>query len=221
MNLDVSPKNSVYYSNTIYERDSLLKIKFDEALLSKGLVTDKVYKDYAKISSVLITKIGFDAYKVNDEHIWKWKIFPDKKNIGTYHVQKAISNFGGRTWEAWFTSEIPISDGPYKFRGLPGLIIAIRDQSGTHMINLVKVKKLPENLPASEDKISYITINRDQQRKLVKEDRSDPMRKFKTGRVDIAGDGTKSEAEMMREIELYEKKRISADNNWIELDLLK
>ncbi|EQB92929.1 GLPGLI family protein [Elizabethkingia anophelis] len=223
MNLDVTPKGSVYYSYTIYERDSLLRIKFDQALLSKGLVTDKISKNYITRKSELVTHIGTDAYKIPDEYVWKWKILPDKKNIGGYKVQKAISKFGGRSWEAWFTSEIPVSDGPYKFWGLPGLIVSVSDKSGTHEINLVKVKKIPENLFLPEDKITYIVINKDKQKKLISENRKDPMKQFRTGRVDIAAPegSNKSEAEILREIEQQEKKRISADNNWMELDLLK
>ena len=36
---------------------------------------------------------------------------------------KATTKFRGRVWEVWFTEEIPISLGPWKLGGLPGLIL--------------------------------------------------------------------------------------------------
>lgn len=38
----------------------------------------------------------------------------------------------GRKWTAWFSLDIPISDGPYKFRGLPGLIIFLYEDNNKH-----------------------------------------------------------------------------------------
>jgi GLPGLI family protein len=48
-------------------------------------------------------------------------------------LQKA-TNFGGRLWIiAWFNLEIPINEGPYKFRGLSGLIFEIGDSQTQFM----------------------------------------------------------------------------------------
>jgi hypothetical protein len=37
--------------------------------------------------------------------------------------KKATTNFRGRYWEAWYTEEIPIGQGPWKLCGLPGMIL--------------------------------------------------------------------------------------------------
>ncbi|TFH93932.1 GLPGLI family protein [Porphyromonas levii] len=65
-------------------------------------------------------------YKENIPKI-QWTILPEKKVIHSYSCQKATSTFLGRNYEAWFTMGIPISVGPYKFLGLPGLILEIKD----------------------------------------------------------------------------------------------
>lgn len=44
-----------------------------------------------------------------------------------YECRKATTEFAGRTYTAWFTTEIPLPFGPYKFGGLPGLILKIED----------------------------------------------------------------------------------------------
>ena len=54
----------------------------------------------------------------------KWEIVEDStKNLLDYPCLMASSTYHGRTWSVWFTPEIPIQDGPWKLRGLPGLIL--------------------------------------------------------------------------------------------------
>jgi len=45
-------------------------------------------------------------------------------------------------FEAWFTREIPIAEGPYKFYGLPGLIIKISDSRDYYSFELTKINNL-------------------------------------------------------------------------------
>lgn len=59
--------------------------------------------------------------------LFKWNILSDTISIGGIVCQKAETTFGNRKWVAWFAQSIPISDGPYKFCGLPGLILKIND----------------------------------------------------------------------------------------------
>lgn len=53
-----------------------------------------------------------------------WDIQEDSTaNILGYECVKAVSQYHGRTWTAWFTPEVPLAYGPWKLRGLPGLIL--------------------------------------------------------------------------------------------------
>lgn len=52
-----------------------------------------------------------------------WEINDSTKNILGYECVMATAGFHGRKWTAWFAREIPVSDGPWKLRGLPGLIL--------------------------------------------------------------------------------------------------
>jgi GLPGLI family protein len=70
-----------------------------------------------------------------------------------FNVQKAITDFAGRKWIAWFTADIPIPDGPYKFYGLPGLILKLEDTTGSHKFNLTGIKN---NIP---DYNNYPVVN--------------------------------------------------------------
>ncbi|MDO5395786.1 MAG: GLPGLI family protein [Bacteroidales bacterium] len=58
----------------------------------------------------------------------EWEFLPDDNtSILGYECSKATTEFAGRQYTAWFTTEIPLPFGPYKFGGLPGLILKIAD----------------------------------------------------------------------------------------------
>ncbi|MFT4031067.1 MAG: GLPGLI family protein [Siphonobacter sp.] len=55
----------------------------------------------------------------------KWTLVDEKKQIGPYKCQKATTTFRCATYEAWFTTDIPLPIGPWKISGLPGLIVSL------------------------------------------------------------------------------------------------
>lgn len=85
----------------------------------KGTLSNIMYLDVA----------GMHLY---EEQItdFKWKITQEKKEVLGYICTAATCKFRGREYTAWFTSEIPFSYGPWKFCGLPGLILEISDSEG-------------------------------------------------------------------------------------------
>lgn len=54
---------------------------------------------------------------------WHWEIGDATKNILGYECVEATTDFHGRKWTVWFAPEIPVQNGPWKFDGLPGLIL--------------------------------------------------------------------------------------------------
>ena len=82
-------------------------------------------------------------YVVKIEEPLKWEVQKETFTYTNFSVQKAKVNYGGRGWEAWFTTDVPISDGPYIFKGLPGLIVKIFDMNKEYVFTLKEVKKNP------------------------------------------------------------------------------
>lgn len=58
---------------------------------------------------------------------WKWKLHKETKKIGKFSCQKATIKFRGRNYTAWFSNQIPVRYGPWKFQGLSGLILEVYD----------------------------------------------------------------------------------------------
>lgn len=86
-----------------------------------------VFKDYKK-DNIVERVLGDNVKIVSDSFRINWQISEDTKVINEMVLQKAECDFRGRHYIAWFNSKIPISDGPWKLRGLPGLIIEAYDE---------------------------------------------------------------------------------------------
>lgn len=110
------------------------------------------FKDYLnkKIYAELFTNEKKQI--VDDFFDWNWEITDEEKEINGYLCKKAITRIQGYHFEAWFTEDIPISTGPEKFDGLPGLILYVN----TGGIELVaKSIKFPEG-PIDIEKPSFL-----------------------------------------------------------------
>lgn len=126
-------------------KQKMFKTKFDFFII----------KDYNERTNVVYNKVGLDYYKYSQKNNIAWKLLSDTLQIGNYLCYKATTTFGGREYIAWFTKEIPISDGPYKFWGLPGLIIKISDMEKQYSFTLQSFEKHLEkfiNLPSFASK---------------------------------------------------------------------
>ncbi len=77
-----------------------------------------------------------------------WEISDEKQDILGYVCQKATCDFGGRTWTAWFATEIPINEGPWKLRGLPGLILKAEDSELHYQFECASVERKNKDKPA-------------------------------------------------------------------------
>jgi len=95
-----------------------------------GLLTD-INKNCIidhKFLPIDLTAAKFDTLFVKDTaQIISWELLNETKNIMSFKCQKAQGNFRGRTYTVWFTNDIPVSLGPWKLNGLPGLILEATD----------------------------------------------------------------------------------------------
>lgn len=231
MFLDVTDKESIFYSYKKYSEDS---ISVAEADKGKFYVpnADILYKIEKKNGQTffLTSDYGLDKIKVNDDRIMNWKILEDKQRILGYDVQKATINFAGRSWSAWFTTDLPIQDGPYKFHGLPGLIVKIEDTTKSHIFELTGIKNIPKDIeyPDLNPNKKDFPLSLQKFNEIFKKYREDPAAETRQlyiqGRIPDQRDTSgnfRTGAEVVRDVELLTRERIKKDNNIIEIDLLK
>ncbi len=77
--------------------------------------------------------VGIDKlYYEEKPNEWQWQVGDSTKNILGYECVKATADYHGRKWIVWFSPEIPISNGPWKFGGLPGLILEAMNDDGKY-----------------------------------------------------------------------------------------
>ena len=236
MFLDITKDGSKYYSYTVFNSDSIMKVDLEKQLaatgsinvksdMQKGSVRYSVTKTYPDYKINLHRRLGMDAYNISDDRKINWKISSEKEKIGEWNAQKAEADFAGRHWTAWFSTEIPIQDGPYKFRGLPGLIVKIEDKTGSHKMELKGIKNITGNVDINVFEVKEIAVNSKQFQKVLKEYENDPTKGIKqiqmggTSIILTGKDGTSTKIAKEQEERL--KARIKKDNNRIELDIVK
>ncbi|AZB36506.1 GLPGLI family protein [Chryseobacterium bernardetii] len=179
MILDIAPKEVKFYGRDLAIRDSLNK-KFGTNF-SYTDMTGQVVK--RKINSFdnenfINIKNGYYTFKTTDKI--NWAIADEIKKVENYTLQKATTKFGGRSWTAWFCKDIPFNEGPFKLRGLPGLIFELSDAKKNFLYTLVKSRELPEDYSTSDFLESSfgnkaIPINEKQKHKLMMEFYNDPF----------------------------------------------
>ena len=67
-------------------------------------------------------------YVAEKKHQFKWNLSNETKKIGSFLCYKATTTFRGRHYIAWYSPDIPLSFGPWKLQGLPGLILEAYDE---------------------------------------------------------------------------------------------
>lgn len=163
--LQIGNETSKCYSYYTYQCDSLMATPNGDKLwdgflseaIRKGLkgkqlynaiphrrMTATIYKNYPR-GKVSITDFLLGQYYLFEDSLntQKWNIESDSMKIVLDHeCQKATCIFRGRQWTAWFALDVPISDGPWKFCGLPGLIMQAYDEGKQYYFCINGIQKV-------------------------------------------------------------------------------
>jgi GLPGLI family protein len=122
------------------------------------LINEEIFINKSKSTLQTAGRIGFKNYHfiVSLPGI-NWKLSNETKVVLGYNCQKATGDFGGRTFETWFTSELPYAFGPWKLNGLPGLILAANDTKNE--LSFV-AREITKNEDPEELVTSYMNLGR-------------------------------------------------------------
>ena len=147
MTLDINPEEVKFYDYEYAENDSLNKVRnFNNYIWNETPVVVRKRNSNENLNFEMLN----DYFKYTSTDIMKWSLSAETKKVGSYNLQKANCDFGGRKWTAWFNPEIPLNEGPYKFRGLPGVIFEIEDSQKQFIFKLAKSYQLKATYKTEE-----------------------------------------------------------------------
>jgi GLPGLI family protein len=147
--LHTGKEKTVFTSNQQIKNDSITDTVFKKmengsklsdfrgqkrTIFTSYIIKNKVENTIFVVDNIAANNFIYKEEKANNQ----WKIENETKEISGYKCQKASVSAFGREFIAWFTTEIPIQDGPYKFWGLPGLIIDLYDKENIFHFSLIK-----------------------------------------------------------------------------------
>lgn len=108
-----------------------------------------VFKNFDK-EDVTVYDDYSDQFAVYHEPFseMQWEVVADStKTILGYECMMARTAYHGRDWTAWFSPEIPVQDGPWKFAGLPGLILMATESQGMHSFTANGIEATEQEIP--------------------------------------------------------------------------
>lgn len=232
--LDVTPEKSIFYGEKRLQRDSLFTRmrqtnggSFDRTQMQnlRSHIDFTIEKDFKTGKNTYNSRIARDQYSYDEDRTMEWKIFAETAKIGDYKTQKAQTNFGGRTWFAWFTTDVPFQDGPYKFSGLPGLIVKVEDSKGDYSFDLKETKKIGAltNLSQGGNIVKVKRKDYEKQEALFRKDPASFMQTSMRGGSGISAPQTRGgsmrtpDPAQRKQMEDRMKEEMKKNNNPIEL----
>lgn len=125
-----------------------------------------VFKDFEKQEQTVYDDYSDQFAKYNEPfQEMQWEVVTDStKTILGYECMMAMTAYHGRDWTAWFAPEIPAHDGPWKFAGLPGLILMASESQGIYSFTANGIEATEQEIPGmprddwyhKEDRIKYL-----------------------------------------------------------------
>ena len=100
-------------------------------------------------------------YQYTEPADLKWTLQDDTLTISHYLCHKAQTSYGGRTWTAWYTEDIPTTAGPWKLSGLPGLILKAGDAEGIFEFEMFELTQQAIAITNTQNPNATIKTKRD------------------------------------------------------------
>ncbi|MBR1520569.1 MAG: GLPGLI family protein [Bacteroidaceae bacterium] len=167
--LEIGKKFVKYYGYYVYEADSIAtaelkemnrimhsNMPFPDEGLSMSIngkhqgwsryLFSEFFKDLSKNELIEYSRMpealqSYECYYTEPTPKQNWQIMGETKTIVGYQCQKATCSFRGRNYTAWFAVDIPLCYGPWKFCGLPGLILEVYDDKKEYVFECVGIEQ--------------------------------------------------------------------------------
>jgi GLPGLI family protein len=193
----------------ISERAAMTRTNFNYVIY-KGFPEGKISSTY----KILRDHLRYEE----DLDLFSWEILPETREVKGFSAQKATTTYAGRDYVAWFTSEIPIPDGPYKFNGLPGLILEVTDTQQHYVFTLIGFEEYKTPLSVELKASDFIKTDKKKLLALKKEYALNPfavLERSNTAEKTVTINFKEGQKEKL--LKEY-KEKVARENNPIELN---
>ena len=157
--LEIGQKVSKCYSYTFYLRDSILTADYKAGASQEtitqhaqaygnGNVSYQIFKNHPAGKVTTTDRLGMTnilCEEANERP--EWTLHPDTMTVLSYPCRKATCRFKGRDYTAWYTMDVPVSEGPWKLHGLPGLIVKAEDSRGHYTFTCTGLEQCRDAKP--------------------------------------------------------------------------
>ena len=179
--LDIGSKVSHFYSRNSVAREQIK----DSVLAAGGSYYDvvdalgrsvypntrmkyQIWKNLPSRGMLTFTDTNLKRFRYTESlETPQWTLAGKDSIIADYPCQQAETFYRGRHWTVWFTPDIPVSDGPWKLHGLPGLILQAEDSEHWFSFACIEIENAPYKELAVPEK-KYVDCTRKEYEDLVK-----------------------------------------------------
>lgn len=122
-------------------------MEFQEAMLHMPTVWTGYPEGQTTVREFIFPH-DYEGYESTPDFVWT--LTNDTLTVSGYYCQTATCKFRGVAWTVCYTEEIPSSAGPWRLRGLPGLIV--KAESEAHTFCLAKLQEERGGITAPEQR---------------------------------------------------------------------
>ena len=119
-------------------------IEFQEAMLHMPTVWTGYPEGQTTVREFIFPH-DYEGYESTPDIVWT--LTNDTLTVSGYYCQTATCKFRGVAWTVCYTEEIPSSAGPWRLRGLPGLIVKAENEAHTFCLIELRQEYTPITAP--------------------------------------------------------------------------
>lgn len=162
-----------------------------------------VYKDYSA------NKMEYEAQAIygnvtvkEDLTLFKWELANNTDTVLGYVCREATAKFRGRDYIAYFTTEIPFKAAPWKFHGLPGVMLKVFSKDGYLKAEAISLEILPLSEPIENPFEKDEPLSMDEYLELCKKRLEKKREELR--RINAMGDGPPTKTVRIPNIEILD-----------------
>jgi len=146
MRLDIGEHSSQYISIIgeflTKNKSDIMAKRIKDPYAGYTTLRDEVFKNTPDEGYLRFVHMpGWVSCREKIEGLFDWQLQDGDSIVCGYPCHKAITTFRGRTWTVWYTLDLSYSDGPWKFCGLPGLVLYAYDSEDKFRFNCIGIEK--------------------------------------------------------------------------------